>query len=345
VEDRDLAAALVAGRPGTPLGSQALAALYDTYADRLFAYAVSVLRDRDLAADALHDALLVAHDRAEQLRDPGRLRAWLFAITRNECLRILRARSRYADQEEATDMPDTTVDLDAGLAREEAAALVAAGMGALSATDRDVLALALRHDLDPSDVSAALGVSANQAHARLSRARASLERAIGAVLLARTRGRDCPELAAILAAASVDGSDASTHDEGTGAGAAAGLDTGPSASAGAGADARDRASAGAGADASDRASAGAVVMTPLLRKRVARHAESCEVCERDRRRGIAALAPAFAVPAALTAPADLRARLLDPVLGEGDPHALDVTGQQVGDAAALDQDEDLRCSG
>jgi RNA polymerase sigma factor (sigma-70 family) len=70
-----------------------LADAYDTYAKRLHAYARSILSDHEAAADAVHDAFLIAGQRIGDLRDPDRLRPWLYAIVRHECLRQLRTRS------------------------------------------------------------------------------------------------------------------------------------------------------------------------------------------------------------------------------------------------------------
>src|ERR1039457_7330666 len=40
----------------------------------------------DDAAGAVRDTFLIASSRLERLRDPGRLRPWLHAVARNECL-------------------------------------------------------------------------------------------------------------------------------------------------------------------------------------------------------------------------------------------------------------------
>ncbi|WP_223884710.1 RNA polymerase sigma factor [Micromonospora craniellae] len=69
----------------------------------------------------------------------------------------------------------------------------------LSPGDREVVHLAVRHDLSSADIGAALGLPANHAHARLSRARSQLERALGALLVARSGARDCPALADLVA--------------------------------------------------------------------------------------------------------------------------------------------------
>ena len=183
-------------RAGDPSG---LAAAYDQYGDRLYGYCWSLLKDRDSAADALHDTFLVASQRIEQLRDAERFRAWLYAIARNECMRQLRLRRRSVALEEASEVSDESVDLDAGPRDRELRALVRDAAAGLSPKDREVLELAMRHDLDPSELAATLHVSQSHARALLSRVREQLERALGAVLVARDRRNDCPELAAIMA--------------------------------------------------------------------------------------------------------------------------------------------------
>jgi DNA-directed RNA polymerase specialized sigma24 family protein len=73
-----------------------LLAAHDAYGPDLIGYAEFLLAGRpaaagvhlgDEAADAVLDALLAATGAVADLSDPDRLRAWLLALTRNECLR------------------------------------------------------------------------------------------------------------------------------------------------------------------------------------------------------------------------------------------------------------------
>ncbi|MER5701733.1 sigma-70 family RNA polymerase sigma factor [Micromonospora sp. NPDC002296] len=175
-----------------------LEGMYRRYADRLYTYARTVLREPEAAADAVHDAFLTAGQRIGQLREPDRLRSWLYAIVRNECLRQLRERSRSLPLEEAGEPVADTADPATGVNAEQVRDLVHAAAAALNPGDREVVHLAIRHDLSPADIGAALGVPANHAHARLSRARTQLERALGALLVARAGARDCPTLADLI---------------------------------------------------------------------------------------------------------------------------------------------------
>ncbi|MEV5821948.1 sigma-70 family RNA polymerase sigma factor [Micromonospora haikouensis] len=175
-----------------------LEGMYRRYADRLYTYARVLVREPEAAADVVHDAFLTASGRIDQLRDPDRLRPWLYAIVRNECLRQLRERSRSSALEEAGDPVADTVDPAAGVNADQVRELVHSAAAALNPGDREVVHLAIRHDLSSVDIGAALGVPTNHAHARLSRARSQLERALGALLVARSGSRDCPALAGVL---------------------------------------------------------------------------------------------------------------------------------------------------
>jgi hypothetical protein len=85
MEDPEVVAAIVAGDPA------GLAEAYDRYAMPLYSYCRSMLREPADAADAVQDTFLVATAKLRDLRDPGKLRSWLYAVARNECLRRLRA--------------------------------------------------------------------------------------------------------------------------------------------------------------------------------------------------------------------------------------------------------------
>lgn len=55
---------------------------------------MGLVGNRATAADIVHDTFLRAAPRIGGLREPDRLRAWLFAILRNEAMDVLRARGR-----------------------------------------------------------------------------------------------------------------------------------------------------------------------------------------------------------------------------------------------------------
>jgi RNA polymerase sigma factor (sigma-70 family) len=191
--DAELVRAVLAGDRG------AFAAVYDRYADRLHDFCWSLLRDRDEAADATQDAFLVAAERLGQLRDPERLRPWLYAVARSQALRRARARQRVAPEEDMIDRPDTAAGPELAAERADLRELVWNAAAGLSERDRAVLDLHLRHGLEGAELGEAIGVSASHTYVLLSRLRDQVERSLGALLVARLGRRDCPDLARLLA--------------------------------------------------------------------------------------------------------------------------------------------------
>jgi RNA polymerase sigma factor (sigma-70 family) len=174
------------------------AALYDRYSDGVYDFCTSVLRDRDDAADAMQDTFLIAAVRLNQLRDPDRVKAWLYSIARNESLRRARARARVAPESAVTEVADTSTSPEEAAQQGALQKLVWDAAAGLSDRDRSLLDLHLRQGLEGADLGQALGTSAEHAYVLLNRLRTRVERTLGAFLVARLGRDDCNELAALL---------------------------------------------------------------------------------------------------------------------------------------------------
>ena len=141
----DDAALVEAARSGD---GSAWGVIYDRYADKLHDHCHRILRDRDEAADAVHDAFIAASRHLDQLRDPSRLRPWLYSICRHESLRRARQRSRVDLTDEVDEMSGVEVDLDRGTRTAELQELVWSAAAGLSPRDQALLDLNLRQGLD-----------------------------------------------------------------------------------------------------------------------------------------------------------------------------------------------------
>src|SRR5215472_196012 len=191
-DDSEVVASIVAGDP------EGLAEAYDRYADPLYRYCRSMLSDPADAADAVQDTFVIAASRLGGLREPERLRAWLYAVARNECLRILRVKKPTSALDEAPDVTDNAAGVGEDAERAELRALLRDAAGGLNPAEREVIELQLRQGLEPAEVAAVLGVSVSHAHSLLTRARTQLEACLG-VLVACCAGRqECGQLASML---------------------------------------------------------------------------------------------------------------------------------------------------
>jgi hypothetical protein len=204
------------------------------------------------------------------LRDPELLRPWLYAVTRNLCLRKLRAEKAVAAEWADIDFAPEGEDSDIGRAAERAElrTLLRAAGGGLNAGERDIIELRLWQGLDAAEAAAVLGITRAHAHLLMSRGRDQLTASVSALLVARTGRDECATLDRLLSG--WDGE-----------------------------------------------------LTVLLRKRLSRHIEHCDICSDRRRRelqpALLSLWPAGMLAAealgghamhAAAVPAGLKARVL-----------------------------------
>jgi RNA polymerase sigma factor (sigma-70 family) len=236
---------------------EAFATVYDRYGPRLYDFAYSMLRHREDAADAVADSFVILAERLGQLRDPDRLRPWLYAVVRSECLRRLKARKRvaYGDDEQLAEMADDATTPEESAERAALQQLVWDASAGLADRDRALLDLHLRQGLEGAELGEAMGVSASNAYVMLNRLRAQVDRSLGALLIARLGRDDCDDLADLL----------SDWDGG---------------------------------------------FSPLVRKRVARHVDGCDVCSERRKKMVSPWMLLAGVPM-FAAPLGLRDRVLE----------------------------------
>jgi RNA polymerase sigma-70 factor (ECF subfamily) len=75
---------------------EAFDALARNVGDRCMAIAYRILRDAELAQDAVQSALIAAWRELRSLRDPDRFEPWLHQILTNECYAEARRRTRWS---------------------------------------------------------------------------------------------------------------------------------------------------------------------------------------------------------------------------------------------------------
>ena len=196
--DAQLVTSFLAGDRG------ALAAIYDRYAPGLYDTAAAMLSDRHDASDMVQDVFCIAVERLGQLRDPERLKPWLYAVLRNEVYRRTKKRRRALPTDfTAEGVPDVVAPRDPSaegesVEFEELASLVRSAAAGLDERDQLVLELSVRQGLTGADLADALGVSPEQSYSMVHRMRERVDKSIGAFIVARTGRKDCATLAEIL---------------------------------------------------------------------------------------------------------------------------------------------------
>jgi len=143
----------------------AFAALVDARLARLDAAARLILRDGELARDAVQDALIRAWRDLPGLRDPERFDAWLHRLLVNACLDLARRRRRRPIEVELMSIDSPAVPDPSGrLAVQEQ---IHDALGSLDPSHRAVVALHYLLGMPLTEVAATLGIPSGTARSRL----------------------------------------------------------------------------------------------------------------------------------------------------------------------------------
>jgi RNA polymerase sigma-70 factor (ECF subfamily) len=159
---------------------EAFAALVQLTGDRMYALAARILRDADLAEDALQGALIAAWKHLPTLRDPARFEAWLRRLLVHACYAEARRRRSWTANIRVLPV-DGPVGPDGLLSIVDRDALDRA-FGRLSIDQRAVFVMHHHLGLALTEIAETLGVPAGTARSRLHYATRALRTAIEADL-------------------------------------------------------------------------------------------------------------------------------------------------------------------
>src|SRR3954469_15108923 len=180
-------------RAGDP---RAFELVYDRHHRGLLAFCRHMLGSREEAEDALQHVFLSAHRHLLSGPRDIQLKAWLYAIARNRCLSILRARRETVAMDDVREpSTDGLAVADAVQHRQDLADMLS-DLGRLPDDQRAALVLAEIGDLSHDEIDTALEVRKDKVKALIFQARESL----GAYR--RAREADCHEIQEQLATAS-----------------------------------------------------------------------------------------------------------------------------------------------
>lgn len=166
---------------------QALGALFDAQADRLFALAMNILRNPDDVEEVINDVFSTVWLRAESYdASRGTVSAWLTTMTRSRCLDRLRREARHRSDPLNPETGSDAYDSEARAETEHRADQFALGDAAdealsqLSAGQRQVLQLAFYQDLSHQDIADRLKMPLGTVKSHCRRGLALLRNALSA---------------------------------------------------------------------------------------------------------------------------------------------------------------------
>lgn len=175
----------------------------ETYRSKIFQYSYMMCGQREDAEEVAQETLLKVFQSLDQLREPERLKAWVFTIARNACF-MKRRKSVFAPPRELSLeelMPASSEDdgqrriqiadwnelPDTELLRKELRGALDGAIAALPDIYRSVVMLRDIEELSTEEAAEVLGVSIEVIKTRLHRARLALRKKLDAYLESATK--------------------------------------------------------------------------------------------------------------------------------------------------------------
>lgn len=175
-------------------------AFVEGFRSRLFQYSLLVCGQHEDAEEVAQDTLLKVFENFEQLRDPERVRSWVFRIARNACL-MKRRKSVFAPSRELSldelmpvpgqaggerklEIADWSNLPETEALRSELKAVLAQAIAALPEIYKTVLLLRDVEELSTEEAAEILQVSEDVVKTRLHRARLAVRQNLDGYLRA-----------------------------------------------------------------------------------------------------------------------------------------------------------------
>ena len=154
-DDRELLSRIATG------DEAAFKRFYARYADRVFRYALTLLRNRHLAEEVVQETMVAVWQGAGSFKGSSQVSTWIFGIARNQAHALLRREERGArEAEEPLVLPDPAE----GVHRRDR---VLAALEELPPEQREVVVLAFYEGLSYREIGRMLGVPEGTVKSRM----------------------------------------------------------------------------------------------------------------------------------------------------------------------------------
>ncbi|HIQ01871.1 MAG TPA: RNA polymerase sigma factor [Anaerolineales bacterium] len=165
-EDRELISRVAAG------DEAAFRQLYERYGDRVFRYALTLVRNLHLAEEVVQETMVAIWRGAGSFKGGSRVSTWIFGIARNQAHALLRREVRGERvPEESLTLPDPAEAVE----RENR---VLSALAKLPPDQREVVVLAFYEGLSYREIARLLGVLEGTVKSRMHFAKRKLREAL-----------------------------------------------------------------------------------------------------------------------------------------------------------------------
>ncbi len=157
--------------------------IYDTYHAEVHRFIQAIVRDAWAADDLVQETFLRVLKKIDTLKEPSKLRAWIYSIALNLCRDHLRSRSGrpqevapYLESVQLMEQMPAPSSTETALAHHQMNACIQRKIEMLPESLRTVLWLFDVNGMPQNEIAQVLGISVENVKVRLHRARKSLKK-------------------------------------------------------------------------------------------------------------------------------------------------------------------------
>ena len=147
--------------------------LVNRYYRDLYRFGLSLTRSEADACDLTQETFYIWANKGHQLKNPGKVKAWLFTTLHREFLQICRRRERFRQEpinETTEDLPEISADV---IGRLDVQTIVNV-LGKIDETYRAPLVLYYMEDLSYKEIADVLQIPLGTVQSRIARAKLKL---------------------------------------------------------------------------------------------------------------------------------------------------------------------------
>jgi len=156
---------------------EAFTGIVDLYKDMVYTICVRMLENEEDAADAAQDVFVKAYRSLKGFREESRFSTWLYRITYNHCISVIRKKVKVIDLvDEVPESGEAEKPVDGleALGRKERSRHLQQAVDALPETDRVIVTLFYYEELSLEEIAEATGLTNANIRIRLHRSRKRL---------------------------------------------------------------------------------------------------------------------------------------------------------------------------
>ncbi len=161
---------------------QAFDRIYKTYSPRVFAFATSLLKDKDEAEEVVQEVFIKVWNKRGELSVNGSFESFLFTMTKNDVLnRIRKTDYHRVFVEYKKSNPEPDPELNAEIHYRELESVYSKAIDKLSPRKKEIFLLKQKYALSHDEIAQKLGLSAKTVRNQIDAASAEIKQLISRV--------------------------------------------------------------------------------------------------------------------------------------------------------------------